>query len=82
MLHIEFAVLLLLLLWMNFRMLVPLRVHINNVLMFKKLNRIEAHLRGVPTKQIEEELSTEIADILAMERGRPWFASRMWDKLP
>ena len=53
-----------------------------NVLILKKLNRIEAQLRQVPAEQIDKELGTEIEAMQAKEAGRPWFADRYWERFP
>lgn len=79
MIHIEFAVVVALLVWILFRMAVPWRADMIYALLFKKLNRIEAHLRGVPVEQIDRELAMELEDIESSERGRPWFGSRPWE---
>jgi hypothetical protein len=80
--HIEFVILAGLLAAILWRLPVPWRANMFNVIILRKLNRIEARLRNVPVSQIDEELGGEIRDITAMEAGRPWFAERYWEHLP
>ncbi len=80
--HIEFVILAGLLAAILWRLAVPWRSTMFNVVILRKLNRIEAQVRNLPLSQVDEELEGEIRDITAMEAGRPWFAERYWEHFP
>jgi len=77
--HIEFLILLGILAAILWRLPVPWRNGMLNVIILRKLNRIEAQLRNVPVTQVDKELGKEILSISAKEAGRPWFAERYWE---
>lgn len=80
--HIEFAILAGLLALVLWRMPTPWRVDMLNVIILRKLNRIESKLRNAPVDQVDKELGEEIRDIKSKEAGRPWFAERYWEHFP
>ncbi len=80
--HIEFAILAGLMALVLWRMPIPWRTDMLNVIILRKLNRIESQLRNVPVDQVDKELGEEIRGITSKEAGRPWFAERYWESFP
>jgi hypothetical protein len=80
--HIEFAVLVGLLISVLWRMPTPWRVGMMNVIILRKLNRLESQLRNIPLDQVDRELGEEIRGIASRESGRPWLAERYWEHFP
>jgi hypothetical protein len=79
MIHLELAVAFILLVFLiRRRTPIPWKADMIHVLTLAKLNRIEAAVSGVPVAEIEKNFADELDTLVAKEKGRPWFAPRLW----
>jgi hypothetical protein len=70
----QFALILILQVWLLWRSPTPWRTDAVLRRVFAQLNRIEAHLRGVPLTSVEQEADDWWETQRARKKGRPWFS--------